>query len=329
MKQNPKIKNWGQNKIEDETINNVYDKTFRMILSNKIEACILINEAYNLKNENELKEEDIELCPTNYITKSYENKYCDVVYKVINKEKAQGSVYILIEHQTKVDRKMAYRIYEYTAEIIRKAIKEDKGVIPRVYPIVLYMGEQKWNVETNIDDTKSKLIGAKSVFGTYKLIDSNKYTKKELYEMPGLRAIITSLERLRGNRHMADEIIEMAIEKLDNERKEMLSMYINNVAKNYLDEKSLKIIKNKFKEKGEKANMFGEALRDTIEIYKKEGRAEGKAQGLKEGKKQGLEEGRKEGRKEIAINMKKSGASERYIIEMTGLNKEEVSKLPI
>ena len=74
-----------------------------------------------------------------------------------------------------------------------------------------------------------------------------------------------------------------------------------------------------------------------------EGRKEGRKKGLEEGRKEGIEEGKKEGRKEgreegikegkkkaiyeIARKMKNKDADIEYIMEMTGLTKEEIEKL--
>lgn len=57
---------------------------------------------------------------------------------------------MLIEHQTKIDEDMPYRLLDYSNEIMRSAV-EDKNYNnrPCVIPIVLYTGKRKWNIENN------------------------------------------------------------------------------------------------------------------------------------------------------------------------------------
>ena len=74
------------NKKEKERIYQVHDKSIRKILLNKKEAVIFINQALRLENtKNEIKEEEIELYNNQYVTKIYNNRISDIVYKIKNK----------------------------------------------------------------------------------------------------------------------------------------------------------------------------------------------------------------------------------------------------
>ena len=77
-----------------------------------------------------------------------------------------------------------------------------------------------------------------------------------------------------------------------------------------------------------------EAEEDAKRIYKTEiydARQEGEALGIQAGRTQGIEEGRilgiEECALEIARKMKKSGIDTTFIIEMTGLRKEEIDNI--
>ena len=89
-----------------------HDKLFRKILNDKNEVDKLIN--MELEPEKELKEKDLEQYETKYIINKYEERVADVVYKLKDEE-----IFFLIEHQTKVDKNMMFRILEYTVGIIR------------------------------------------------------------------------------------------------------------------------------------------------------------------------------------------------------------------
>lgn len=117
-----------------------HDKIFKDILQNKAEIAQFLRKFTNYK----ICAEELEIYNPNYITRKYEYKNADIVYRAKNKE-----LYFLIEHQTKVDYSMAYRIFNYSLEIIRSAVQE-KTInrftyrYPRIIPIVLYTGNKKW-----------------------------------------------------------------------------------------------------------------------------------------------------------------------------------------
>jgi predicted transposase/invertase (TIGR01784 family) len=60
---------------------------------------------------------------------------------------------------------------------------------------------------------------------------------------------------------------------------------------------------------------------------RKEGREEGRKEGREEGRKEGREEGEKKGRKETAINMLEKGFNIDMIVELTGLEPDEIEAL--
>ena len=103
------------------------------------------------------------------------NVEADVVYKVKNK-----NVFILIEHQSSLDLKMAYRILRYKNAIIESAInkrrlKEKNYKIPKVIPIVLYTGKRKWQ-KLSIEDIEEKIEGYEEIELGYDLVDTNELT---------------------------------------------------------------------------------------------------------------------------------------------------------
>ena len=97
------------------------------------DAIVLINKALNTQ----LEVQDIEKYNSSFINKVFQNREADIVYKIKDR-----SIFILIEHQTKVDYLMPYRILEYEVAIMQSAIDLDKiknkeSKIPLVIPIVL------------------------------------------------------------------------------------------------------------------------------------------------------------------------------------------------
>lgn len=87
---------------------------------------------------------------------------------------------------------MAYRIFNYCLEIIRSAV-QDKGInrityrYPRIVPIVLYTGNQKWsssNSFAKLQEGESK-NETDNIEVKYKLVDVNEdeTTRKEIIKI--------------------------------------------------------------------------------------------------------------------------------------------------
>lgn len=92
-------------KVEEEQakyyVNNENDKIFRTILDNKEEAVNFINDTLKIK----ISKDEIEKYNSSFINNIFQNREADVVYKIKDK-----NVLFLIEHQTKIDYLMPYRI---------------------------------------------------------------------------------------------------------------------------------------------------------------------------------------------------------------------------
>ena len=111
-----KINNCSDNLCEESeeyhltNLNNMHDKLFRDLLSDKKELSQFLEKYLNLK----VPEEELEKYNSSFITKNYENREADIIYKLKGKK-----VYVLIEHQSRKDNKMPYRMLNYNLEIIK------------------------------------------------------------------------------------------------------------------------------------------------------------------------------------------------------------------
>ena len=136
-------------------IDNEHDKLFKDLLSDKEETRKFINKF--LKLPEPLKQNELELYNSNYITSEYKSKEADIVYK-----KKDEDIFFLIEHQSTVDISMPYRIKNYAVEILRTAVDKSKihqidYEYPLVVAIVLYTGDKKWNAKLKFEDMQKKL----------------------------------------------------------------------------------------------------------------------------------------------------------------------------
>lgn len=301
-------------KYDNKKINHIHDKTFRKILDDKKEFTIFINKIFNL--EEKLEEKDIEKYNRKFVSVNYTNQESDVIYKLKNKE-----IFILVEHQTKIDKKMPIRILKYELEIIRSRMDENNRLeFPIIIPIVLYTGKQRWNAKINYPSYNSELAryrGLKKV--EYNLVDINDYTIEDLYKENSILTKIMILEK--SNKYIeiinnVDKIVKIVYDsKLYTQtQKEMLLNILNNTMINIVGNKKMKEYKIKL-EGGE--NML--ALYEMIENE----RNEIYSTGIKEGK----VKGKIEGIKAIAKKMIRMKFDKNTIIKATGIKEEELEKL--
>ena len=306
-------------------VNNEHDKIFRKILDNKKEAANCINKVLGESYKVEPKE--IEQYNSSYITEVLKNKECDIVYKLKNK-----NIFFLIEHQTKVDYSMPYRILEYEYYIIKSAIdihklgrKEYK--LPVVIAIVIYTGKEKWSVSKYLNEMQNKIPGYSKVqLGNYNLIDINNYSEKELLEENSFLSKAMLIEKSRYSSRLAKNL-ELIVDEINNKtnlyessQKELLSTIISLTLKRKLSLEDIQNLNNKLKIEG------GKEMLAVLDMIDEENRRL-IARGEKRGRKLGIKEGIEKSRTEIIINMIKENIPIKTIEKITGLSKEEIEKI--
>ena len=287
-----------------------HDKSIRMFLKDKAEAVNFINKVLYNKSKEPIKENEIEEHTEDFITINYKDKEADIVYKD-NRE--EGS-YFLIEHQTKIDPYMPFRIAEYALEIIRMEYR--KGIMAEVTAIVLYTGKENWKVPLRL----GKKPRNDNQIGTYSLYELNKHEDTELIKDGKALSIGLVLERAINSKNLVEklnEILGMQL-NLSKESRNLINIYITNVLKGILGEEETKeIIKRLNKEKEEENNMF--MLEETLRNE------------MMENKRNGIEIGIKTGKEEMKIQiikrMNKLGFDSKQISEIMKISEKDVNKM--
>ena len=316
---------------ESGYINNFNDKIMRQILKDKCQAAMCLNEWLNIKPGYEIKQEEIEEVTESYITKDWSNRETDIVYK----DKKYDGVFYLIEHQTKVDYKMAKRIVEYKNEIENHyEINHSKGKdikslkrIANVTALVIYTEEEEWKAKRNIKEIKIKNPRLQiNPMEDYEFISIDDYTLEELEakvkrneENVILKlALINKLGKVKNKEILLKEIKNI---KISTQQIDYIASYINErVARKQGKEVAKLMIKNieKKLEKEEGKNMleaFVDRFLDMADEKEKKGEKRGKERGISEGISQ------------VAINMLKEKCDKNTIKKYTGLSDHKIEKI--
>lgn len=287
-------------------VNHQHDKIFRTVLDRKSDALALINKALNTQ----LEVQDIEKYNSSFINKVFQNREADIVYKIKDR-----SIFILIEHQTKVDYLMPYRILEYEVAIMQSAIDLDKiknkeSKIPLVISIVLYTGNKKWNAKKYLEENQEKIEGIENGLGNYNLIDINELTEKDLLEDNSFISKMMLIEKSKNTENIV-EILEKIVKITKEEDKETLRRIISIILEEKIGITKAKELIEKME--GDEGNMLAvvDMIRRENQMYIEIGKKEGE---LKE-------------KIKIVTNMLKEKFNIETIQKITGINKEEIEKI--
>ena len=316
--------------LKNKSKHHKHDKLFRKILNDEEEIVKLINE--ELDPEEKIKVGDIEKYETKYITKLYEERESDIVYKLKDKE-----VFFLIEEQTKVDMKMPERITEYTVAIMNsKRGLKDKPTAT-VIPIVIYAGKARWTAKKDLIETQEEFrhYRGSSLFFKYNLVDIR--SVEEAIRRGTAIARMSVIEKLNTTEEIMETIDKFA-DNLESEKEiKEFTEEVEYILEDKLEEEKLEKVKEIIlsKRKGDDImSHVHEVLRRDAERARREaiqeGRKEGRKEGIQEGMQEGIQKGRKEGAKESLMAVAKKMLMEKvdveFISKITGLKKEEFAK---
>ena len=296
--------------LKARRINNEHDKIFRTVLDKKTDVSKFLNKFLGLN----IKTEELEKYNSSYIDPKFKNKEADIVYRIKDK-----NIFLLIEHQTKIDKKMPIRLHEYSTEIMASAMEENKyKSIPSVIPIVLYTGRTKWKIENETIEKRQFFKEVKLIDGEFNLIDINDFSKKELLEDDIFITKMMLVEKCKDEIEMVQ-----ALEKIENKIKEEDKSTFRRIVKEIWSLRIGTENANKILEKIEEGsgNMMAvmEMLLAENEKYINIGRQEGMKKGRLEGGKQKI--------KEIVQKMLAENFTKEMIMKITGLKKEEIEEI--
>ena len=302
--------------------NSKHDKLFKLILSDKIEAAKFLNKV--LKIEYKIKSEKMELYNKEYITTMFEKMESDIVYKI-----AEKNTYVIIEHQSTIDRTMPYRIFQYTGELLRNVIDKEKiknidYKQPRIISIVLYTGDRTWNIEY-VDDLQEPLEGYSKIKPLYRLVDVNKFSKSELLEddlMVSKAMLIEKEKSIEGILKALEQINKKLSINSDKRQMQLFITIVRYVLLSINDEETRKKLEKEIeKMKGVEANMLHATMVLNEEIKERTNKA------MADGRVKGRTEGRKQEKIATAKRLLKKKIKLDFISEITGLSIKEIKKL--
>ncbi|MFP3011652.1 MAG: Rpn family recombination-promoting nuclease/putative transposase [Rickettsia sp.] len=244
-----------------------------------------------------------------FVDETLKKSILDILFSVkFNSE--DGYLFLLLEHQSKPDYYMAFRLFKYMLKIAEYHMKTTKSKkFPFIYPLVFYNGIQKYNAPLNLWELfeNSELVKA-TWTNDYQLINVHDISDKELKKnawsgiLQFFMKHIHERDLLKRWEEIADLLPKFAKVNIGIDYIELILFYTLTKIKQSDIMEVENILKSKLNSK-KREKIMG----SIVEHW--------------------LQEGRRKEKIIIAKNLIKAGLKTDLIIASTGLKKEEIEKL--
>jgi hypothetical protein len=216
----------------------------------------------------------------------------DVIWKVRRRDGGDAYLFLVIEFQSSVDPWMALRVSVYVLLLYLHLIRENKlgpdGLLPPVYPVVIYNGDRQWTAKTDLRD----LIG-RGPDGRpwpwrprfrYHVLDEQRHDPDRLQGMDNLVAVLVLMERCRTVEELRG-LVDRTEALLDNQAYASLRRAFATMLKTVLaPARGIDLGAGDVGGLSEVRDMLAERVKEWTREWKAEGKVEGKAEGKAEGK---------------------------------------------
>ena len=313
--------------VNDLAITTTKDNIFKKIFEDKELFLMFLKDFVKRDWVKNIQIEDLQIMPSKFIGLREGTRESDIVYKISHKD-LKMYIFILLEHQGKVNFLMPFRVLEYMTRIWRSCIKDagkkksstKEFLLPPIVPIVFYDGKDNWTAETEFQ----KKIKEVEIFKKnipkfeYELISLNKISIEKLEQLENAMSLILIIDKFKEPKDfeklkaLKTEFWEKIKEALKNENiLEVVAECIENMMERLnVPEEEITNIINMLQE-GKVNEMLNFAVSYDVQKVRFESRSEGK----------------KEEKLEMAKKMMFKGKPIEEIMEFTELSEEEIKKL--
>jgi hypothetical protein len=292
-----------------------YDHPYKRLFSHPIMMADLILGYLDPELVKVCDISSLKRCNGSYVTDDLREREDDLIWKLKWGDR-EMVLYLLIEFQSRPDSMMHTRMMSYMALLWQDLVRTGAASphsLPGIIPLVLYNGEEPWNVPHNVKEVITMPSQACYLVPSvpYLVLDELRLEVLPLLDSKNLAACLFALEQFAGDERImliGKDINEWMTKEPDlKPLYEEFSLYF---------EKSLKSIGDK-----NYPNPFLETtmLADRISKWREELKAEGKAMG------EAMGEAR--GEAKILNRMKEAGMSLVEISRITGLSEDEIAHL--
>jgi predicted transposase/invertase (TIGR01784 family) len=301
--------------IKEKKLSQPHARAFDFFFKEKETAASMLKGYLpgNIKKKLDFK--SLKISKDSFIDKRMKNYFADLLYEIKLKSGLKSAfIYILFEHKCWEDRFVCLQLLKYMVRIWELFLKQNKdaGYLPVIVPLVIYHGKPKWEISQNF----ISLFEDPTDFEPY--IPDFSFNLQDISHMPDediqgtalLRMILTTFKYIYSPelRNKLWDIFKLFLELSDkNKIEEYLEVLVN-----YLANSSGELTEEELQEPVTRIIEEGGDFMQTI---------------AEKWMEKGMEKGKIEKALEAAKKMILKGFDTNTIMEITGVNREEIEKL--
>lgn len=290
---------------------NAHDKRYKKLFSHPLIVEELLRYFVDEEFVEELDFTTLERQDKSFVNDEHRECESDLIWKISFKG-SEVYIYLLFEFQSTVDKYMAVRFGSYIFEFYKwLSTRKDIGLLPAVFPILIYNGDGKWRAKDNIKDLVIKdAIPERYIpnFYYYKIIE-NEIPKEILLKIHNAISMVFYIET--SSAEEIKEELQSLFELLKGEHPELIKLFsswFNNLLETSgYDIAGMRSGIEKLENLEEVRTMFTTALKKHEEKYEQKG----------------IQKGMLEAAKRMLVK----GFEIELIVEITGLSRDIINGL--
>jgi len=307
-------------------LDNIHDKFFKKTFSDIRNVKDFLYTALPAELQKHIDFDNLDIEPNSYIENNVKEYYSDVVIKSkIKKSCIEADLYILFEHKSYHDKGIFIQLLHYMYLMWKKDF-HNKKPLRVIIPVVFYHGKKKWDIPLNFliqfninEEIKKYLLDFSYILFDTKdwnfEKDSNTALKNNVFL---LTSLLLMKAAFNNDINEIKQIFDFWVQKgFINDIDSILFFFIYITAtKDITQDKLEQLLEDS---KFERSDIMPTLAQRWIE--------QGFEKGIEKGKLKGRLEGEKEKSIVIARNLLQKGFDKQFIIEVTGLNEQDIEKL--
>ena len=238
--------------------------------------------------------------PESQVTDDGRERHPDRVWEASMRDRP-GSVLVLIEFQSTVDRTMAARVLVYTGMLYQDRLRRSSDKLPPVLPIVVYYGAGEWEAKDDVAGLCAAPGAPRALYQPsqrHLVLDVGRYIGPFAEERNWMAELVR-LARTPDPEVVTTEFRNVSARWPESKYDNLLKDILTWLGQVHFPMYNIKLKIPELADVRETINMLHQVGMDWSAKLRAEGRTEGQAEGRAEGRTEGQAEGRAEGQAEV------------------------------
>lgn len=273
----------------------------------------------------------LQLESTSFVDADLKPYISDILWSV-ETTRGSGYVYALIEHQSRPEKHITFRMLRYSVAAMQRHLDVHK-TLPLVIPVLFYAGKRSpYPFSMNwLDAFEDPEMAAALYCRDFPLVDITRVPDDEILRHRRVALMEFLLKNIirRDLMELTDTLTDLLVSQLESgytTEKTLLAAINYAVRDGDTDDyhRFINTLAQRLPQQRETIMTVAQRLREEGRL---EGRMEGREEGIQIGEEKGLIKGKLEGKLEVAQQMLASGMDRHSVMTLTGLSDDDLRNL--